>query len=65
MQVGGGVGAPARPSPTADDGRTRHRVTALLLDGRLGSGRRVTVGVRDGALDFAVDQPAGAAPAGV
>ncbi|MGY1680405.1 helix-turn-helix transcriptional regulator [Geodermatophilus sp. SYSU D01176] len=32
VQVGGGAGAPARPSPTADDGRTRHRVTALLLE---------------------------------
>ncbi len=37
----------------------------LLLDGRLASGRRVTVGVRDGALDFAVDQPAEVATAGV
>jgi predicted ArsR family transcriptional regulator len=32
VQVDGGVAAPARPSPTADDGRTRHRVTALLLE---------------------------------
>jgi ATP-dependent Clp protease ATP-binding subunit ClpC len=30
----------------------------LLLDGRLERGRRVTVGVRDGPLDFAVDHPA-------
>ena len=32
MQVGGGATTPARPSPAADDGRTRHRVTALLLE---------------------------------
>jgi predicted ArsR family transcriptional regulator len=32
VQVGGGATTPARPSPTADDGRTRHRVTALLLE---------------------------------
>jgi predicted ArsR family transcriptional regulator len=32
VQVGGGASAPARPSPAADDGRTRHRVTALLLE---------------------------------
>ena len=32
MQVGGEATASARPSPTADDGRTRHRVTALLLE---------------------------------
>jgi ATP-dependent Clp protease ATP-binding subunit ClpC len=30
----------------------------LLLDGRLEQGLRITVGVRDGRLDLAVDQPA-------
>jgi ATP-dependent Clp protease ATP-binding subunit ClpC len=37
----------------------------LLLDGRPGSGPRVTVGLRDGPLDFSVDQPADAAAAAV
>ena len=32
VQVGGATSAPARPTPSADDGRTRHRVTALLLE---------------------------------
>src|SRR5215218_3265633 len=32
VQVGGGAGSPPRPSPSAEDGRTRHRVTALLLE---------------------------------
>ena len=33
MQVGGGASSsPPRPSPSAEDGRTRHRVTALLLE---------------------------------
>ncbi|WP_232806778.1 helix-turn-helix transcriptional regulator [Geodermatophilus chilensis] len=32
VQVGGGASTPSRPSPFADDGRTRHRVTALLLE---------------------------------
>ena len=32
VQVGGGAGTPPRPSPSAEDGRTRHRVTALLLE---------------------------------
>jgi predicted ArsR family transcriptional regulator len=32
VQVGGEASAPARPAATADDGRTRHRVTALLLE---------------------------------
>ncbi len=31
-QVGGGASAPSRPSPSVEDGRTRHRVTALLLE---------------------------------
>ncbi|WNV73901.1 metalloregulator ArsR/SmtB family transcription factor [Geodermatophilus sp. DSM 44513] len=32
VQVGGGAGVPVRALPTADDGRTRHRVAALLLE---------------------------------
>ncbi len=32
MQVGGGTTAPARPAAAVDDGRTRHRVTSLLLE---------------------------------
>jgi predicted ArsR family transcriptional regulator len=32
VQVTGAASAPARPSPSADDGRTRHRVAALLLE---------------------------------
>ncbi len=32
VQVGGGASAPSRPSPSAEDGGTRHRVTALLLE---------------------------------
>ena len=32
VQVGGGAGSPSRPSPSTEDGRTRHRVTALLLE---------------------------------
>ena len=32
VQVGGGASTPSRPSPSAEDGRTRHRVTALLLE---------------------------------
>ncbi|MGY1761880.1 helix-turn-helix transcriptional regulator [Geodermatophilus sp. SYSU D00779] len=32
VQVGGGASNPSRPSPSAEDGRTRHRVTALLLE---------------------------------
>jgi predicted ArsR family transcriptional regulator len=32
VQVGGGASSPSRPSPSAEDGRTRHRVTALLLE---------------------------------
>jgi predicted ArsR family transcriptional regulator len=32
VQVGGGVGTPPRPSPSAEDGRTRDRVSALLLE---------------------------------
>jgi hypothetical protein len=33
VQVGGGASSsPPRPSPSAEDGRTRHRVTALLLE---------------------------------
>ncbi|SDM25237.1 Predicted transcriptional regulator, ArsR family [Geodermatophilus siccatus] len=32
MQVGGGASSPSRPSPSAEDGRTRQRVTALLLE---------------------------------
>jgi len=55
----------ARPLRRAIQREVDNPLSRLLLDGRLGSGRRVTVGVRDGALDFAVDQPAEAAPAGV
>ncbi|SDX42687.1 Predicted transcriptional regulator, ArsR family [Geodermatophilus africanus] len=32
VQVGGGVGTPPRPSPSPEDGRTRDRVSALLLE---------------------------------
>ncbi|SNX95948.1 Predicted transcriptional regulator, ArsR family [Geodermatophilus sabuli] len=32
MQAGGPPGPSSRPSASADDGRTRHRVTALLLE---------------------------------
>lgn len=32
VQVGGVAATPARPVSSADDGRTRHRVTALLLE---------------------------------
>jgi predicted ArsR family transcriptional regulator len=32
VQVGGGASSPSRPSPSAEDGRTRRRVTDLLLE---------------------------------
>ncbi|MGY1761879.1 ATP-dependent Clp protease ATP-binding subunit [Geodermatophilus sp. SYSU D00779] len=52
----------ARPLRRAIQREVDNPLARLLLDGRLERGRRVTVGVRDGRLDFAVDQPA---PAGV
>ncbi len=55
----------ARPLRRAIQREVDNPLARLLLDGRLGAGRSVTVGVRDGALDFAVEQPAEPAPAGV
>jgi ATP-dependent Clp protease ATP-binding subunit ClpC len=48
----------ARPLRRAIQREVDNPLARLLLDGRLGAGRSVTVGVRDDALDFAVDQPA-------
>src|ERR687886_182866 len=48
----------ARPLRRAIQREVDNPLARLLLDGRLERGRRVTVGVRDGRLDFAVDQPA-------
>ncbi|MBM7808594.1 ATP-dependent Clp protease ATP-binding subunit ClpC [Geodermatophilus bullaregiensis] len=44
----------ARPLRRAIQREVDNPLARLLLDGRLGSGRAVTVGVRDGALDLAV-----------
>ncbi|MGY1821689.1 ATP-dependent Clp protease ATP-binding subunit [Geodermatophilus sp. SYSU D00079] len=52
----------ARPLRRAIQREVDNPLARLLLDGRLGGGRRVVVGVRDGALDFAVDEPADATP---
>jgi ATP-dependent Clp protease ATP-binding subunit ClpC len=51
----------ARPLRRAIQREVDNPLARLLLDGRLERGRRVTVGVRDDRLDFAVDQPAPAA----
>ncbi|MGY1692805.1 ATP-dependent Clp protease ATP-binding subunit [Geodermatophilus sp. SYSU D01105] len=53
----------ARPLRRTIQREVDNPLARLLLDGRLASGGRVTVGVRDGALDFAVGAPAGAASA--
>ncbi|MGY1706980.1 ATP-dependent Clp protease ATP-binding subunit [Geodermatophilus sp. SYSU D00697] len=53
----------ARPLRRTIQREVDNPLARLLLDGRLASGGRVTVGVRDGALDFAVEAPAGAASA--
>jgi ATP-dependent Clp protease ATP-binding subunit ClpC len=55
----------ARPLRRAIQREVDNPLARLLLDGRLERGRRVTVGVRDGRLDFAVDQPAEPTTAGV
>ena len=47
-----------RPLRRAIQREVDNPLSRLLLDGRLERGQRVTVGVRDGRLDFAVDQPA-------
>jgi ATP-dependent Clp protease ATP-binding subunit ClpC len=51
----------ARPLRRAIQREVDNPLARLLLDGRVGPGRQVTVGVRDGALDFEV---AGAEVAG-
>ncbi|RBY83004.1 ATP-dependent Clp protease ATP-binding subunit [Geodermatophilus sp. TF02-6] len=51
----------ARPLRRAIQREVDNRLAQLLLDGRLTPHQRVTVDVRDGALDFVVDQPAEAA----
>jgi ATP-dependent Clp protease ATP-binding subunit ClpC len=44
----------ARPLRRAIQREVDNPLARLLLDGRVGAGREVTVGVRDGALDFEV-----------
>src|SRR3712207_4774773 len=44
----------ARPLRRAIQREIDNPLARLLLDGRVGAGREVTVGVRDGALDFEV-----------
>jgi len=48
----------ARPLRRAIQREVDNPLARLPLDGRLERRRRVTVGVRDGRLDVAVDQPA-------
>ena len=53
----------ARPLRRAIQREVDNRLSRLLLDGRLHSGQRVVVGVRDGALDVAVEDRQDAAAA--
>jgi ATP-dependent Clp protease ATP-binding subunit ClpC len=53
----------ARPLRRAIQREVDNRLSRLLLDGRLRSGQRVVVGVRDGDLDLEVDDVRDAAAA--